>query len=188
MRYIPAQLSLFKIRQTYILYILRGFMRSIHAVILLLLVLMTSAQCQETAENLVNKGLDLNKQGKYDEAIKAYDEAIRLDPNAPDAWYNKGLALYSQKKYDESIDAYDEAIRLNPDLVAAWNNKGIVLNCLGMYDNAIKAFDVAILLDSKDAEAWSNEGIALDALGRNTEADVAFAMARSLGIRTDPNI
>ena len=28
-----------------------------------------------------NKGHALDNQGKYDEAIKAYDEAIRLDPN-----------------------------------------------------------------------------------------------------------
>ena len=32
-------------------------------------------------------------QGKYDEAIKAYDEAIRLDPNYAKAWNNKGNAL-----------------------------------------------------------------------------------------------
>ena len=32
-------------------------------------------------------------QGKYDEAIKAYDEAIRLDPKHASAWNNKGNAL-----------------------------------------------------------------------------------------------
>ena len=55
-------------------------------------------------------------QGKYDEAIKAYDEAIRLDPKYADAWNNKGTALNNQGKYDEAIKAYDEAIRLDPKL------------------------------------------------------------------------
>ena len=41
-----------------------------------------------------NKGIALYGQGKYDEAIKAYDEAIRLDPNYAMAWNNKGIALY----------------------------------------------------------------------------------------------
>ena len=63
-----------------------------------------------------NKGIALDSQGKYDEAIKAYDEAIRLDPNYADAWNNKGIALDDQGKYDEAIKAYDEAIRLDPKL------------------------------------------------------------------------
>ena len=40
-----------------------------------------------------NKGLALNKLGRYDEAIKAYDEAIRLDPNYAYPWYNRGRTL-----------------------------------------------------------------------------------------------
>ena len=39
------------------------------------------------------KAMLLISQGKYDEAIKAYDEAIRLDPNYAMAWNNKGDAL-----------------------------------------------------------------------------------------------
>ena len=51
------------------------------------------------------KGLLLVIQGKYDEAIKAFDEAIRLDPNLAGAWNNKGVALNSQGNYDEAIKA-----------------------------------------------------------------------------------
>ena len=88
-------------------------------------------------------------QGKYDEAIKAYDEAIRLDPNLAEAWNNKGNALYSQGKYDEAIKAYDEAIRLDPNFADAWCNKGNALDDKGKYDEAIKAYDEAIRLRSQ---------------------------------------
>ena len=56
-------------------------MKLVSAFFILLLVLMTSAQCQQTAEDWHNKGLALYNQGKYDEAMGAYDEAIRLVPD-----------------------------------------------------------------------------------------------------------
>jgi Flp pilus assembly protein TadD len=53
-------------------------MKLIYAVLIVLLALMTSAQCQQTA---------------YADAIRAFDEAIRLDPNDALAWVGKGNAL-----------------------------------------------------------------------------------------------
>ena len=50
----------------------------------------------------INKGmalgilgdLEANNRSRYEEAIRAFDQAIRLDPkNSSQAWYNKGVAL-----------------------------------------------------------------------------------------------
>ena len=94
-------------------------MRLMCVAFIVLLALTPLAQCQQTAEDWFNEGNALSSQGKYDEAIKAYDEAIRLDPNFAKAWNNKGIALYGQGKYDEAIKAYHEAIRLDPKYAEA---------------------------------------------------------------------
>lgn len=91
-------------------------MRFTYVVFILLSMLATSG-CQQTAEN---QGNALYRQGNYDEAIKAYDEVIKLDPTDADAWCNKGTALYHLGKYDEAIIALDESIRLNPNEAVAW--------------------------------------------------------------------
>jgi tetratricopeptide (TPR) repeat protein len=143
-------------------------MKFIYALFILLLALMTSAQCQQTAKDWCNNGVVLNNQGKYDDAINAFDEAIRLDPNDAKAWYNKGKTLNAQGKYDEAIQACDEAIWLDPKLVWAWYNKGIAFDNLGKYDDAIKAYDEAIRLDP------NNKGFAL-------KADASYAKAKELG-------
>jgi len=131
-----------------------------------------------------SKGAALYYQDDYDEAIKACDEAIRLDPNLASAWGIKGAALFSQGKYDEAIKACDEAIRLDPNLAAAWCSKGAALCSQGKYDGAIKACDEAIRLDPNLANAWSNMGAALYYQDDYDEAIKACDEA----IRLDPNL
>jgi tetratricopeptide (TPR) repeat protein len=48
----------------------------------------------------------LGKLNKSDEAIKAYDKAIEINPQDSDAWDNKGIALYILNKYDEAIKGF----------------------------------------------------------------------------------
>lgn len=76
-------------------------------------------------ETWKNKGSGLYDPGKYDEAIEAFDESIRMDPENKWAWYNKGSTLYDQGKYDEANQAFDEAIRLKPDSWAPWLVKSL---------------------------------------------------------------
>jgi tetratricopeptide (TPR) repeat protein len=68
-------------------------MRFIYTAFILFLALMTSAQCQKTAEDFFYEGNALCMQDKYDEAIKYYDEVIRLDPRNTAALNNKANAL-----------------------------------------------------------------------------------------------
>jgi tetratricopeptide (TPR) repeat protein len=87
-----------------------------------------------------NKGITFYNLGKYDEAIKAHDEAIRLDPKDADAWYSKGNALGQQGKYDDAVKAYDKAIEINPKNSWAWYRKGKALNAIGRTNESNAAF------------------------------------------------
>jgi tetratricopeptide (TPR) repeat protein len=78
--------------------------------------------------------------GKYDEAVKAFDKAIELDPKFKRGFNSKGAALHNQGKHDEAIKAYDEAIRLDPSYAEAWNNKGCILRALDKTSEADAAF------------------------------------------------
>jgi len=64
-----------------------------------------------------NLGNALYKNGNPDEALKAYNEAIKIAKSKNDqsaTWYNKGVSLQNNKKLPECIDAYKNALRLNP--------------------------------------------------------------------------
>jgi tetratricopeptide (TPR) repeat protein len=144
----------------------------------------------KSAEDWFNEGVALDDQGNYADAIKAYDEAVKLDPNYAEAWYNNGNALYRQGKYDESIKAfneaikaYDEAIKQDPNDANLCYGKGNALNARGKYDDAIKAYDEAIRLDPNYAEAWNNKGEVLRNQGKYDDA----IKCNDEAIRLDPN-
>ncbi len=61
-----------------------------------------------------NKGYALNALGRYEEALRAYDEAIRLNPEYKEAYYNKGATLEQIGRYEEALQAYKKAVELNP--------------------------------------------------------------------------
>ena len=110
---------------------------------------------------LVSKGIALNEQGKYKEAIKCCDEAIRIEPgNAAAAWYEKGIALneltdqYGMSQYEEVIKCCNESIRIDPGNANAWLNKGSALYSLGKYEEAIKCYDEAIKIEPGNVEVW----------------------------------
>ena len=119
----------------------------------------------------------------HDQAIKCYDEAIRIDPNYADAYYNKGVALGNLEKYDEEIKCYDEAIRIDPNYAGAYYNKGVALDYLDKYDEEIKCYDEAIRIDPNIAVAYNNKGLALDYLEKYYDAIKCYDEA----IRIDPN-
>jgi Flp pilus assembly protein TadD len=141
-------------------------MNGIYAVFIILLVLMTSAQCQKTADTWTISGFDLDNSVKYNKAL------------------NTGLDFYNQGKYGEAINAYDAAIRLDPNSTQtwqAWNGKGDALYGQAKYDEAIQAYDKAIQLMPDNGIPWAYKGDALKALGRTNESDTAYARAKELG-------
>jgi Flp pilus assembly protein TadD len=61
---------------------------------------------------LRGKGDVLSKQGKCDEAIKAFDEVIKLNPQDPIARYAKGLVLQEVGHSVEADAAFAKAKEL----------------------------------------------------------------------------
>ncbi|NES75673.1 MULTISPECIES: tetratricopeptide repeat protein [Okeania] len=59
---------------------------------------------------LVQQGLILGTESKYEEAIAAYDKTIKIQPKQYEAWHNKGVTLYTLGKYEEAIYAYDKVL------------------------------------------------------------------------------
>jgi tetratricopeptide (TPR) repeat protein len=126
-----------------------------------------------------NKGFSLYKEGKYDEALKAFNKSIELNPNYAYVWYEKADTFIKQGKYDAAVKALNEAISINPNYYYAWNNKGIALLNQGKYYEALNSFNESARINPNYRSALWNRGVALEKLERHSEAKAAFADANS---------
>ena len=124
-----------------------------------------------------NLGSALDKKGKIDEAIRQYQEDIRLKPDDFEAHNNLGADLVKQGQTDEAVGQYQEAIRLKPDYAEAHNNLGLVLVNKGQIDEAVGQYQEAIRLKPDLAEAHHNLGLMLYKRGAIDEAASQFQLA-----------
>lgn len=102
-------------------------------------------------EDGFNRGNLLSKLRFYEEALKAYEEAIKLDPNYILAWHNKGWILKKLKRYEEALVAINTTIRFKPDDVDFWDDKGGVLSGLERFEEAVECYDKALALRKKQS-------------------------------------
>lgn len=137
----------------------------------------------ENAGTYYNRGDALAEQGKLDEAVFHYSEAVRIDPGYAEAHNNLGCALFELDRVDEAIAHYSEAVRLKPDYIEARNNLGIALAGRGDLDEAVIQYSEALRLKPDYAEAHNNLGNALFKDMRFEEAIICYSEA----LRLDPN-
>ena len=111
---------------------------------------------QEQADLCVKQGDAHIEAGEYDQAIVAYDEAIRLNPRSVGSYYGRGNAHLAQREYNLAIADYEAAIRLDPEFALAHNNRGLAYAEVGQHDQAMTDYDAAIRLDPEFALPYYN--------------------------------
>ena len=127
-------------------------------------------------------GDSLEYLGRYEEAVEAYREAIRLDPEIAVPHSDLGNSLSHLGRYEEAVEAYREAIRLDPEDAFAHYGLAMSLSDLDRHEEAVEAYREAIRLDPEDAFAHYGLALSLSYLGRHEEAVEAYREA----IRLNP--
>lgn len=128
---------------------------------------------------------------RYENALKAIEKALEIDPKYAEAWNSKGIVLYKIGKYEDALKAYDKALEINPKYAEAWNSKGIVFGELGRYADAKKAYEKALELNPKYVIAHCNLGELFFDLGNLQGAskevkdalDIDANFARAIGLQ-----
>ncbi len=71
-------------------------------------------------------GLVYEQRKEYDRALEAYQQAVKLAPNASENFTRAGVVLKQLKAYPESAQALERAVALDPRNVEATKQLAVV--------------------------------------------------------------
>jgi tetratricopeptide (TPR) repeat protein len=90
-----------------------------------------------TAEEHFQRGLGLLASSQYEEALRAFDAAARLNPVMPEVFNNRGVAKYAIGDDHGALADFDRAIALEPDGREAHGNRFDILQRMGREEEAL---------------------------------------------------
>jgi tetratricopeptide (TPR) repeat protein len=127
-----------------------------------------------------NLGLALARQGKTEEAMVSYQNALRCDPKLPLANFGLATLLINQGKWAEAAEHLATVVQVTTNYWEAYDQFGLALSKLGKAEDALDQFSKAVQINPKNPELRSHFAMALDRLGRTREAVAQYWEALSL--------
>ena len=134
-------------------------------------------------EKNLQKGVQLHRQGKLEEAQKIYNQILSIDPFHAQAWHLSGVVALQCDEPALSRERVATAISLNPHDASMYYNQAMALERLQLNDEAIASYDKAIAIQPDDVKAYINRGAILKAIGKLDEAISSYNSA--IGINPD---
>jgi tetratricopeptide (TPR) repeat protein/S1-C subfamily serine protease len=143
------------------------------------------SQGNATAETWIERGNQLWRLQRYDEAVQAFDKAIALKPEFIHlAYYGKGSALIYLGELEAALTSLSLATEANPQFGTAFLAESSVLRLLNQQEKALVAIEEAIDLQNDNANLYSEKANILSGLKRYSEAEVAYNQAIQLNPRS----
>lgn len=142
------------------------------------------------AREQLEKGKEFYRNDQDAEAVLAFLEAVRLDPDLAEAHFRLALGYESlgkseeaEAEYKKAVAAYKKYLADNEDDAEAHYNLGQTYAGLSQYSEAIREYRAATKLKDDDPDVYYDLGTAYTKLAQYDEAVVAFS--KSLEIDPD---
>ena len=121
-------------------------------------------------KKISSKAISLLNEGKYEESIEKFTEAITEDPENPIFYYYRGVAFEKTGDLDSAMEDYQKSVELKPDFILPTANIGKIYAKKKEHEKAIEFYKKAVELGDKDATNYYNYGICLMNLGKKEQA------------------
>ena len=120
--------------------------------------------------------------GEHAQAIGAYRQAIKINPQNADSWYDLGILYGRVGQYVDAVGALHQALQIDQQYEKAWVQLGATQLVVHQFAEAINSERRALQLNLEDENAWTDLGIAYASIGKNAESISAYRQA----VQIDP--
>ncbi len=138
-----------------------------------------------TADDYYQRGLALSTLGRDEEAIRAYEECLRLDPLHLEVYERIHFIHLAKGRREQSLATFTRAVQTFPECARLHIYRAESLGRLKRYQEASEACQRAIQLDGAYPEAYAENSKHLAHLERHAEALDAIEQAIALNPDAD---
>ena len=128
----------------------------------------------------MNQGQTFLAEGRFEEALAAFEAELRLRPGEPNALFGRANALKGLGRLTEARADFDTVLAQIPNAAGALNNRGDLLLILKLPAEALRDYERALALKPGMAQAHLGKGIALQKLQRLEESLPCFDRATQI--------
>jgi tetratricopeptide (TPR) repeat protein len=108
------------------------------AALLLAAFLSAGAVSAQDVKALVDQGLVYCEQGKFDQAIDNFTQALKAKPNDPQLYTYRGRAKWAKGANTQALADYDQALKIDPKFGWAYNNRALVYYNMEDFQKALE--------------------------------------------------
>ncbi len=125
-------------------------------------------------------------QGKFEDALKNWQLAIKINPNYIEAYNGMGNAYKKLNDLNKAIVNFKKAIEINPNYLEARLNLSNVLMQSESFEDALKTFNEVIKIDANNINAYYGKALTLQKLLKHKEAIETFEKALGINKNFSP--
>lgn len=108
-------------------------------------------------KELLDKGIELIHQGKFDEAIESISKSIEIKKDWEISYFYRAVAQQANENMNEAILDYTKALKIKPNMCDAYYNRAKIMlemkNCDVDIDKIIDDLKMALVFDENFIDA-----------------------------------
>lgn len=111
-----------------------------------------------TSNEYLARGEGYHKDGDVKKALKAYNKALKINPNNIEVYGSRGAAYFFLGEYQKAADDFGKVIENKPGEVSAYSALGATLAAAGQNQEALPFINYALSLNPNKAEYYLSRG------------------------------